>query len=1294
MLQVVPLPFKFPFFGDAKNAVAISPNGGLNFNLAPPCCCLPPLQCSLECAFSLGSYCNLENSYRNIIAPLVTDYNPAQIDTAAPKNKTTDTGYVEYAVTNEAFSVRYYNMPLYFNFNNDFSRSNLTSMTTTIFPSGKIIMRFERAFDVTAIGGWGSGRQHILALRASSSQPLYALSQDGTQANVGDWSSNAAGVYAPAAPLIQQGLPNTELYHQRTLSWYPAPVGFCSSPKVVKRDEVTLIRLVAPITFDSIDGDLQYWCRFNMDRFNKSFSAPWGNNTVSIETPANLTRIANPRADNATVFECFSPNATLYNASKAFIQLVGRHPTDWPYSSIVATENAEPGVPFIVPGSQSATTAQIEAATITFSSNATQHSRYNASGELCESCLSLVHGLVNYCYSDCAEVFHGTAETDSCGVCSGGTTNHVFDSDVDCEGVCFGSTVSTPGTISGQDSSSLCVCPSRNGAGISSTVSGACFSRSGAIPGFSPEQPIGTTICMSPRSGAAGSNHTIRFFTNETTLFNIVSVPELRLQCRFGSGDSTIAVPATFIPRNSGDVPVSYPDTSPSFDVNNIGQYRVQSYSALCTAPLVHAINATVKVSLEYYNVSSANISVVVPNSGNYHFTYLAASDPRLVAFQPSQVGCYDCQLLDKERCRGDCTGTLRGGAVFDDCNVCSGGTSGHVANSDQDCNGVCFGLSSPSNVTTFNAEPTPSDIANLANNSIVIDASSGSSSTVVCSCAPLEWSNCTAVTLRPPRAESDTQESIAYLFSQQLEDVSLSVSATLSATTPITSLSGSPTAFQLPAVDLPFTFSLFGVPYRRVYINPYGALQFDFDARDPLTFVSASSGNLASDRLSTLQNIIAGLLSEYDISAFFNSGRGNADALIEYEISDTSVVVTFKQYKLNPGSLVAAPSVTGSSQVYEFSITLYSNSHAATTVVTGDNPSQFNWTSSTGITDAHSAFAGTRSFEGAVSAAIPVDQLTSPTARVELCSIGSRICLAPSFGRASGFGLTQVMLSDTSCLDNFALRRFSTPLPPIISTASLGIGMNCSFGGGSAPAFYNTSSKALVCRTPIGKTGTSVRFSIVSAASGGVVAGGGVNFQFVADNSTLLDTIPALFNDPKARCQVCSTVMESALCPLDCDGEVFGTASLDMCRVCSGGATGLIPNADLDCMGVCFGPFTQVGSDNQCGCTPFDPEISQQPQPVSVPYAESNLNPAGIPVSGQFKHCSFQMRQAGPDSISTVIFDAVMPYKYLVFILTLLAAMIVVTVKYVYENKDQQAGAGNLAAARAVAASRQQLLE
>ena len=39
-----------------------------------------------------------------------------------------------------------------------------------------------------------------------------------------------------------------------------------------------------------------------------------------------------------------------------------------------------------------------------------------------------------------------------------------------------------------------------------------------------------------------------------------------------------------------------------------------------------------------------------------------------------------------------DCYGIIGGDAFVDECGICSGGSSGHDANSDQDCNGICFG--------------------------------------------------------------------------------------------------------------------------------------------------------------------------------------------------------------------------------------------------------------------------------------------------------------------------------------------------------------------------------------------------------------------------------------------------------------------------------------------------------------------------------------------------------------------------------------------------------------------------
>ena len=51
-----------------------------------------------------------------------------------------------------------------------------------------------------------------------------------------------------------------------------------------------------------------------------------------------------------------------------------------------------------------------------------------------------------------------------------------------------------------------------------------------------------------------------------------------------------------------------------------------------------------------------------------------------------------DCSVCDGFNLDMDCTGLCFGEAYEDDCNVCSGGFSGHIENTDKDCNGDCFG--------------------------------------------------------------------------------------------------------------------------------------------------------------------------------------------------------------------------------------------------------------------------------------------------------------------------------------------------------------------------------------------------------------------------------------------------------------------------------------------------------------------------------------------------------------------------------------------------------------------------
>ncbi len=76
-----------------------------------------------------------------------------------------------------------------------------------------------------------------------------------------------------------------------------------------------------------------------------------------------------------------------------------------------------------------------------------------------------------------------------------------------------------------------------------------------------------------------------------------------------------------------------------------------------------------------------------------------------------------------------------------------------------------------------------------------------------------------------------------------------------------------------------------------------------------------------------------------------------------------------------------------------------------------------------------------------------------------------------------------------------------------------------------------------------------------------------------------------------------------------DCNDTCGGTALVDDCGVCSGGDTGLEPNANLDCNNECFG-FAYVDDCDQCvgGSTGLEPCDFQSNQPEEFFYYQSTL--------------------------------------------------------------------------------------
>lgn len=79
-----------------------------------------------------------------------------------------------------------------------------------------------------------------------------------------------------------------------------------------------------------------------------------------------------------------------------------------------------------------------------------------------------------------------------------------------------------------------------------------------------------------------------------------------------------------------------------------------------------------------------------LPIAARHFFSYTNSSEEGL---EPTvQAMCESCHPFAESFCALDCAGVFQGEAFLDSCGVCSGGTSGHVPDSDLDCNGQCFG--------------------------------------------------------------------------------------------------------------------------------------------------------------------------------------------------------------------------------------------------------------------------------------------------------------------------------------------------------------------------------------------------------------------------------------------------------------------------------------------------------------------------------------------------------------------------------------------------------------------------
>ena len=269
---------------------------------------------------------------------------------------------------------------------------------------------------------------------------------------------------------------------------------------------------------------------------------------------------------------------------------------------------------------------------------------------------------------DCTQTCGGEAIIDDCDICSNGNSGHQFNSDIDCNGVCFGDGIDN-------DNDNICdgiddcigeydVCDICNGDG---------------------------TWCLSTDIyfGNLTENHLEIMYDSPLDIGGFqFSIYGLHIINAFGGASED----SHFNTANNNDTVLSFSLTGNS----------ISSGSGLLIMLSINYINS--EVCLDNVTLSDNDGDEINSNLGNCIQIPCYDSDMDTICDQADDCfgivdECGECNgdgINEGEcNCSGnilDCEGVCGGNAIIDDCGICSNGETDHDANSDQDCNGDCFG--------------------------------------------------------------------------------------------------------------------------------------------------------------------------------------------------------------------------------------------------------------------------------------------------------------------------------------------------------------------------------------------------------------------------------------------------------------------------------------------------------------------------------------------------------------------------------------------------------------------------
>ncbi len=246
---------------------------------------------------------------------------------------------------------------------------------------------------------------------------------------------------------------------------------------------------------------------------------------------------------------------------------------------------------------------------------------------------------------DCAGVYDGAAFIDSCGICSGGTTGHWPNSDMDICGVCFGD---------------------------------------------------GSNCTSELTFGELDQNaHTLELWLNTSTE---ISAFNIRI-----SGVNLLSLSGGIAEELSDwTYGISMVEPDPNLYFDFFGQSQGSEYipagEHLLTVFTYDYLLATsicfTPIGTQFYNAGSMPVSIFLGDCVDISDQPMQGCTDAL-ACNYNPYAMEDNGACEYESCY-DCTNEMGGLGIIDDCGVCSGGSSGHVVNSDMDCAGECFGPALP----------------------------------------------------------------------------------------------------------------------------------------------------------------------------------------------------------------------------------------------------------------------------------------------------------------------------------------------------------------------------------------------------------------------------------------------------------------------------------------------------------------------------------------------------------------------------------------------------------------------